>query len=78
MGKFANKLPDLLANKNFDIDAATLTEPEDPEDSEATWTVEADVEGRTGATKSRVRYSMRRKKVGTYKGSLMTYMIETL
>jgi len=74
----ANKLPDVLGNKSFDIDAATLTEPEDPEDFEATWTVEADVEGRTGTTTSRVRFSMRRKRVGTYKGCLMTYMIETL
>ena len=77
MGKFANKLPDLLGNKSFTIDGSTLTEPEDPDAFEATWTVEADVTGNTG-TESRVRFSMRRKKVGTYKGSLMTYMIETL
>jgi len=78
MGKFSNKLPDLLANQRFAVDAATLTEPADPEDFDATWSVEASVTGRTGATESRVRFSMRRKKVGTYKGCLMTYMIQVL
>ena len=62
MGKFANKLPDLLANQSFTIDGSTCTEPEDPDDFEATWSVEASVTGRTGVTESRVRFSMRRKR----------------
>ena len=53
-------------------------EPAEPEDFDATWSVEASVTGRAGATESRVRFSMRRKKVGTYKGCLMTYMIQVL
>ena len=56
----------------------TLGQVEEPRDDtavDATWKVPVDVVARNGLMASFV-FHLRRKKVGTRKGSLMTYMIE--
>jgi len=42
------------------------------------WTVDARVVGGSGKSETTVRFHLKKKKVGSRKGSLMTYMIETL
>lgn len=80
MGKFQNKLPDLVNSSSFEIlDVLSSTRsPDDLEDVDATWFVDAAIVGESKTSQSRVRFHLRKKRVGSRKGSFMTYMIEKL
>lgn len=78
MGKFQNKFPDLVNSSSFIVldDASSVHVPQDSTAKDATWTVEAVVVGQVKTSETRVRFHLRRKEIGSRKGSLMTYMIE--
>lgn len=78
MGKFQNRFPDLVNSSSFRVVEDGVVEPADVDDVDAVWTVDAQVVGGSGKSETTVRFHLKRKKVGSRKGSLMTYMIETL
>lgn len=80
MGKFQNKLPDLVNSASFEIvdDVCSMIAPNDSDDVDATWIVEAVVVNHTKSSQTRVRFHLRMKRTGSRKGSLMTYMIEKM
>jgi hypothetical protein len=77
MGKFQNRFPDLVNSSSFHVLEDSVVEPADTVD-DGVWTVDARVVGGSGKSETTVRFHLKKKKVGSRKGSLMTYMIETL
>jgi hypothetical protein len=80
MGKFQNKLPDLVNSSSFEIldDIQSVIIPHDSDKVDATWIVEAVIVNQTKSSQTHVRFHLRMKRVGSRKGSLMTYMVEKL
>eukprot|EP00890_Picochlorum_soloecismus_P000958 jgi/Picsp_1/1863/NSC_05330-R1_protein len=77
MGQFANQLGHLVGLTEYTIRDA-VDEPTDDNDPEATWKVWADVVPPRNGDTVRVVFHLRKKRVGSRKGSYMTYMIETV
>ena len=77
MGQFANQLGHLVGLTEYTILDA-VEEPADEDDPEATWKVCADVVPPRHGDVVRVVFHLRKKRVGSRKGSFMTYMIETV
>lgn len=80
MGKFQNKFPDLVNSSSFEIvdKVSSMKSPDDLDGTDATWIVEATIISQAESSQTRVRFHLKRKQVGSRKGSLMTYMIEKL
>ena len=80
MGKFQNKLPDLVNCSSFQIvdDLSSMITPDDFDHADATWIVGAVIVSQSKSSQSQVRFHLKKKKVGSRKGSFMTYMIEKI
>jgi len=76
MGQFANQLGHLVGLTEYRVLDA-VEEPTEKDDPEATWKVWADVVPPRNGDAVRVVFHLRKKRVGSRKGSYMTYMIET-
>jgi hypothetical protein len=75
MGQFQNYLPEMMNLTSYDIVESKQTVPESsPGKIDDVWEVVVDVVDKVGKV-TRFTFELKRKKVGTRKGALMTYMI---
>ena len=74
MGKFQTKLPELVNLREYTIEGACRRDI-DQDDTDEEWIVRVAVMPATGETITAFAFHLRRKTVGSRKGSLMTAMI---